>query len=432
MSDATGRRRPGALVRSRCSRGSAPRRPEPPPYERCEMCGAPVADAHQHVVNLGTALAAVRLPALLPAVHPDDAALAVPGGARTATCPSRTWPLPVWEELQLPVGMAFLFLNSALDRVVAFYPGPAGATESRAAARRLGRGRRGHPGAGDAGARRRGAAGARRAASGSRRSWCRSTSATSWSATCARCGAASTAGRTCAAAGRVLRHRASELPAAPSRRWRRDRAGLRGPRRPRRSSTPPRRTCCSGCGSPRPPARVVHAIALRAQIRIEPQRRPYDAGEQDGLADLFGTPDRCAEHAQAVPLDPRRRDGAGLHRARRGRPAGAVHLRLRGQRPRSTCTRCGDGEVPLRAAVQRHGLHPRRDRLRGRAAVRGRSRRGAGCRCASWRELMDLYFPGGGWIRLDRDTIDALARLPVGARPHVVGADRRRAAARRR
>ena len=26
--------------------------------------------------------------------------------------------------------MAFLFVNSALDRVVAFYPGPAGATES--------------------------------------------------------------------------------------------------------------------------------------------------------------------------------------------------------------------------------------------------------------------------------------------------------------
>jgi len=25
-----------------------------------------------------------------------------------------------------------------------------------------------------------------------------------------------------------------------------------------------------------------------------------------------------------------------------------------------------------------------------------------------WRSLMDHYFPGGGWLRLDRDTIDAL------------------------
>ena len=35
-----------------------------------------------------------------------------------------------WEALQIPVGLAFFFRNSALDRMVAFYPGPAGATES--------------------------------------------------------------------------------------------------------------------------------------------------------------------------------------------------------------------------------------------------------------------------------------------------------------
>ena len=27
-----------------------------------------------------------------------------------------------------------------------------------------------------------------------------------------------------------------------------------------------------------------------------------------------------------------------------------------------------------------------------------------------WRDLMDLYFPNSGWIRLRRDTIDALSR----------------------
>ncbi|MGB8387117.1 DUF5947 family protein, partial [Mycobacterium sp.] len=32
--------------------------------------------------------------------------------------------------LQIPVGVAFFFTNSALGRTVAFYPGPAGATES--------------------------------------------------------------------------------------------------------------------------------------------------------------------------------------------------------------------------------------------------------------------------------------------------------------
>jgi Family of unknown function (DUF5947) len=35
-----------------------------------------------------------------------------------------------WDALQIPVGVAFLFLNSTLGRVAAFYPSPAGATES--------------------------------------------------------------------------------------------------------------------------------------------------------------------------------------------------------------------------------------------------------------------------------------------------------------
>jgi hypothetical protein len=28
-----------------------------------------------------------------------------------------------------------------------------------------------------------------------------------------------------------------------------------------------------------------------------------------------------------------------------------------------------------------------------------------------WRNTMDLYFPNSGWVRLDRDTIDALSRF---------------------
>ena len=34
-----------------------------------------------------------------------------------------------WNELQIPVTMAFFFRNSALDRVVAGYPSPGGVTE---------------------------------------------------------------------------------------------------------------------------------------------------------------------------------------------------------------------------------------------------------------------------------------------------------------
>ncbi len=37
---------------------------------------------------------------------------------------------------------------------------------------------------------------------------------------------------------------------------------------------------------------VIHAIALRCQVRIEPQRRSYSADEESGLLDMFGTRDR--------------------------------------------------------------------------------------------------------------------------------------------
>jgi len=36
----------------------------------------------------------------------------------------------LWDELRIPVDMAFFFTSSAAERVVAFYPGPMGATES--------------------------------------------------------------------------------------------------------------------------------------------------------------------------------------------------------------------------------------------------------------------------------------------------------------
>ncbi|MCW2707984.1 MAG: hypothetical protein JWM22_1826 [Frankiales bacterium] len=105
------------------------RRPEPSPYARCEMCAAPVADSHQHVVNIRSrSLLCTCRPCYLLFTSPDAhlAYRSVPD--RYLAFPDLA--VPVWDELQLPVGTAFLFLNSALERVVAFYPGPAGATES--------------------------------------------------------------------------------------------------------------------------------------------------------------------------------------------------------------------------------------------------------------------------------------------------------------
>src|ERR1700722_14918698 len=46
----------------------------------------------------------------------------------------------------------------------------------------------------------------------------------------------------------------------------------------------------------------IHAIALRGQIRIEPQRRRYTADEAQRLHDLFGDPSRGAETVKPIQL----------------------------------------------------------------------------------------------------------------------------------
>src|SRR5260370_13311008 len=46
----------------------------------------------------------------------------------------------------------------------------------------------------------------------------------------------------------------------------------------------------------------VDAVALRCQIRIEPQKRRYSPDEARRLPDLFGATERWAETVKAIPL----------------------------------------------------------------------------------------------------------------------------------
>ncbi len=106
-------------------------RPSPPTGERCEMCTAPVADEHQHVVDVQSrSLLCTCRPCYL--LFTDQQAelryRSVPD--RFASFPDFRLDRADWDDLQIPVGLAFFFTNSVQQRVVAFYPGPAGATES--------------------------------------------------------------------------------------------------------------------------------------------------------------------------------------------------------------------------------------------------------------------------------------------------------------
>jgi len=115
-------------------RALAARRIEPvaEPQEHCELCGAPVPEAHRHLVDLD----AQRL---LCACRPCSLVFDRRGGGGGHLClvPDRRLRLDrfelssaAWEQLRIPVDIAFFFRSSRAGRVMAFYPGPMGATES--------------------------------------------------------------------------------------------------------------------------------------------------------------------------------------------------------------------------------------------------------------------------------------------------------------
>jgi hypothetical protein len=99
--------------------------------ERCEMCAEPIADEHSHVVDLKSRSLMCTCRSCYLLFTDQSATLsyrAVPD--RYLSFPEFAFSSADWDELQIPVGLAFLFRNSVQDRVVAFYPSPAGATES--------------------------------------------------------------------------------------------------------------------------------------------------------------------------------------------------------------------------------------------------------------------------------------------------------------
>jgi hypothetical protein len=106
-------------------------RPAASPGERCEMCAEPIGEQHQHVVDVvGRGLLCTCRPCylLFTATDAEQRYRAVP--ERYRSLPGFALAAGRWDDLEIPVGLAFFLPNSVLGRTAAFYPGPAGATES--------------------------------------------------------------------------------------------------------------------------------------------------------------------------------------------------------------------------------------------------------------------------------------------------------------
>jgi hypothetical protein len=103
-----------------------------PTLERCELCGEPVRPAHRHLLDLSARELRCACRACVLLFDRPGA-----GGGHYRLIPDRRWHLhdfvlddPEWESLRIPVHLAFFFHDSAVGRVVAFYPSPGGAVES--------------------------------------------------------------------------------------------------------------------------------------------------------------------------------------------------------------------------------------------------------------------------------------------------------------
>jgi hypothetical protein len=150
----------------------------------------------------------------------------------------------------------------------------------------------------------------------------------------------------------------------------------------------------------------VHAIALRCQTRIEPRGRRYTPEEQDRLYELFSDPAQWGRTLHSVTW------------AHTALIVPSFERRIEVDMPIS-CTydleiasakylhAIRDGDVPLLFlfsgtifSVKDDGLSIEPVPWQLDASFR--------MRASVWHAAMDQFFPGGGWIRVQRETLDRL------------------------
>ncbi|MGY1942210.1 DUF6084 family protein [Nocardia asiatica] len=156
----------------------------------------------------------------------------------------------------------------------------------------------------------------------------------------------------------------------------------------------------------------VHAIALRAQVRIEPFRRAYSDEEGAGLVDLFGPRERWHETQRSflwmhcATMVPSFTGGA------------EVDLPM-------PCTYDFEVSGSKYLHALRDGVVPLLFLFSGTVFIRGSS--GFAVQqipwdredkfdmpVSVWRDLMAAHFPNAGWVRLHNDTLQALAAYKSG------------------
>jgi hypothetical protein len=153
----------------------------------------------------------------------------------------------------------------------------------------------------------------------------------------------------------------------------------------------------------------VDAIALRCQIRIEPQRRRYSGAEAERLHDLFGDTSRWADTLKPLQFTTVSVMVPGFSgRTQLDLPVPFTYdLEIASTRYFSSLD---DGAAPLlllfSGTVFAHGD--------GRLQVQQvpwSKEISCGLPAKVWRESVDAHFPDSAWVTMRRDTLDELMRF---------------------
>lgn len=158
-----------------------------------------------------------------------------------------------------------------------------------------------------------------------------------------------------------------------------------------------------------PEGREIYTVALSTQVMIDPARRAYDDAERERLVELFGAPERWG--ATTHPLQWARVES--LVPSFTGQTMLAVEVPCTYDLEVASAKyfdALSGGEVPLsfhfNGSVLYRGEEDRLQVVLVPWSCTARWRMPVDV----WRRTIAAHFPGGGWIRLDHETLAALAR----------------------
>ncbi len=150
----------------------------------------------------------------------------------------------------------------------------------------------------------------------------------------------------------------------------------------------------------------VHSMALRCQLRIEPRRRTYSEADADRLLDIFGERSRWGETLQpiqlaTIPLLVRGFTGS----TKVGLPVPVSYdLEVAATKYLHALR---DGDIPLLLLFSGSAFYKGESGMQVEQIPWDREIQ-VRMPVSVWRDTMDYYFPGEGWLRLPTGTIDAL------------------------